>query len=380
MIFQAITIFLLSLTQLLGLGQEISLLFAGDAMQHGPQIKAAHQYDGSYDYSSCFQYVEDDIKAADYAVINLECPLGGKPYGGYPSFSAPDEYAAQLKASGFDLFLTANNHCLDKRDAGLRRTIVTLDHLGIPHIGTYVSAKARTEQVPMIVDIKGLKMAMLSYTYGTNGIPVQGNVVVDYINRNRISADIDEARARGAKAICVNIHWGIEYQLLPVESQRSLADWLVEEKGVDLIIGGHPHVIEPMEIRHSSRFDKDVLLVYSLGNFISNQNGENSRGGAMVNVTLNVVSGTIATIKATYKLFFCQKPKQRGENYVLIPADRKDLIRTDSRQAFDIFMRNARNIFDKYNKLVPEAGSKADTINIFEKPYIKFQLPTIHQL
>lgn len=359
--------------QMLGCGQEISLLFAGDAMQHGPQIKAARQSDGTYDYSQCFKYVEADIQAADYAVVNLECPLGGKPYSGYPAFSAPDEYAAQLKKSGFDLLLTANNHCLDKRDAGLRRTIATLDRLGIPHIGTYESASARNEQVPLIIDINGLKMAMLSYTYGTNGIPVQGNVVVNYINRNRISADIDKAREMGAKAICVNVHWGIEYKLLPVESQRSLAEWLIEEKGVDLIIGGHPHVIEPMEIRHSIRFGKDVLLVYSLGNFISNQNGDDSRGGAMVKVHLNVLNGEIASMRAAYKLFFCQKPKYRGENFVLIPSDRSDLVRSDSRAAFNLFLKNARHIFKNHNKQVAEepAGNVIDSALIFSKPYLK---------
>lgn len=374
MIFQAISIFLLSLMPLLGCGQEISLLFAGDAMQHGPQIKAALQSDGSYDYSPCFKYVEQDIKAADYAVVNLECPLAGKPYGGYPNFSAPDEYALQLKKTGFDLFLTANNHCLDKRDAGLKRTIATLDRFGIQHIGTYTSAATRAGQMPMIIDLNGLKMAMLDYTYGTNGIPIQGNVVVDYINRNRISADIDKAREMGAKAICVNVHWGIEYKLLPVESQRSLAEWLIEEKGVDLIIGGHPHVIEPMEIRHSLRFDKDVLLVYSLGNFISNQNGDDSRGGAMVKVKLNVINGEIASIKAAYKLFFCQKPRFKGENYVLIPADRHDLVRSDSRAAFNLFLKNARRIFKLHNKLVDEETHAAEgdsAANLFSKPYLK---------
>lgn len=358
--------------QLLGCEQEISLLFAGDAMQHGPQINAARQKDGTYDYSPCFKYLEPDIKAADYAVVNLECPLAGKPYGGYPNFSAPDEYALQLQTSGFDLLLTANNHCLDKRDAGLILTIKTLDKFNIPHIGTYLSKSARTSQVPLIVDIKGFKIAMLCYTYGTNGIPVQGDVVVDYIDRNRISSDIDLARTLGAEAICVNLHWGIEYKLLPVESQRTLADWLIEEKGVDLIIGGHPHVIEPMQIRHSSTFDKDVLLIYSMGNFISNQNGDDSRGGAIVKVKLLVTTGAIKDIKASYKLFFCQKPKYSGENYVLIPSDREDLIREDSRNAFNVFMRNARWIFNNHNISVPEDSIPVKSVaNLFCPPYIK---------
>lgn len=365
MIFQAICIILISLAQLLGCEQKITLLFAGDAMQHGPQIKAALKADGTYDYSQCFQYIEEDIRMADYVVVNLECPLGGKPYSGYPNFSAPDEYAAQLKATGFDLLLTANNHCLDKRDAGLKRTIMMLDSLDVAHIGTYTSAKERSERLPMIVDVGGLKIGMLCYTYGTNGIPVQGKVVVDYIDRKVISADIDSARAKGAKAICVNLHWGVEYRLLPIDSQRSLANWLIEEKGVDMIIGGHPHVIEPMEIVHSEKYDKDVLLVYSLGNFISNQNDVNSRGGAMVRVKLGVCAGEITSMKAEYKLFFCQKPYRKGENYVLIPSHREDLVRRDSKNAFNTFIKNAKNIFDKHNKNVNEA----DTTSVYDKPF-----------
>ena len=381
-----ILILLLSLLQSVWGEQEISLLFAGDAMQHGPQIDAARRAKGTFDYSSCFTFVEDDIKAADYAVVNLECPLGGAPYSGYPAFSAPDAFARQLSASGFDLLLTANNHCLDRRDAGLRRTITVLDSLQIPHTGTFLSSQHRSKVSPLIVDVKGLKIAMLSYTYGTNGIPVQGSVVVNYIDRNRIGADIDEARSRGAEVVCVNLHWGIEYQLLPVESQRTLADWLVEEKGVDLIIGGHPHVIEPMEIRHSNRYGKDALLVYSMGNFISNQNGDDSRGGAMVLVNLTTQAGKLKHIKASYRLFFCQKPLHPAKaasgssteaaptNYQLIPAHRTDLIRPDSRAAFDLFMRNARCIFDNNNVAVPETATPDQ---LPQRPYLDGNLPAL---
>ena len=174
--------------------------------------------------------------------------------------------------------------------------------------------------------------------------------------------------------ICVNLHWGVEYKLLPVESQTSLAEWLVEEKGVDLIIGGHPHVIEPMEIRHSRRYGKDVLLVYSLGNFISNQNGDDSRGGAMVHVSLGLISGKPCRISASYRLFFCQKPMKRGENYCLIPAHRPELVRDDSRCAFDVFMRNARHIFSTYNVGVNEAAC-GESMPL--RPYLDCSVPAL---
>ena len=374
------TILILLLTPLLQSvwgEQEISLLFAGDAMQHGPQITAARQHDGTFDYSPCFTLLEDEIEEADYAVVNLECPLGGAPYSGYPAFSAPDAFARRLHDSGFDLLLTANNHCLDRRDAGLCRTIATLDAMDIPHTGTFLSPKHRSEVSPLIIEVKGLRIAMLSYTYGTNGIPIQRQVVVNYIDRDRIAADIDTARARGAQAVCVNLHWGIEYRLLPVEAQRSLAHWLVEEKGVDLIIGGHPHVVEPMEIRHSTRWDKDALLVYSLGNFISNQTDDNSRGGAMALVTLTTRGGKIKSITAGYRLFFCQKPSHNGSgcpNYQLVPSYRPDLVRPDSRQAFDSFVGTARRILNEHNVAVPEAPAPGSRPR---RPYLDGTLPAL---
>ena len=237
-----LSILMLSLVSLLQSNHTVELAFVGDAMQHAPQITAAQQADGTYDYSPCFQYLTEDISGADLAVVNLECPLGGKPYTGYPCFSAPDSYAQQLRQVGFDLFLTANNHCLDRRDKGLVRTCHILDSLGIPHIGTYPNQQDREKRIPYIVNVKGMKIAFLDYTYGTNGIPIQGNVIVDFIDQQLIADDIALARQRGAHAICVNLHWGIEYQLKPVSSQRTLADWLVSQ-GVDLIIGGHPHVV-----------------------------------------------------------------------------------------------------------------------------------------
>ena len=338
-----LSVLLLSLVSLLQSGRSVELTFVGDAMQHSPQLTAARQGNGTYDYSPCFRHIEKDIAGADYAVANLECTLAGPPYTGYPTFSAPNSYAEQLKKSGFDLLFTANNHCLDRRDKGLRHTLQTLDSIGMPHLGTYDNPAARQAEVPFITTIKGVKFAFLCYTYGTNGIPVQGDAVVNYIDRKQIAADIAKARSKGAQVLCVGMHWGIEYQLKPVDEQRALADFLVDQ-GVDLIIGGHPHVVEPMEIRHSDKYDKDVLLVYSLGNFISNQRDIDSRGGAMVKVNVAMRGGKPVVSNARYKLFFVQKPSYRGENFVLIPENRPDLLRPDSRGEFERFMSRAHSL------------------------------------
>ncbi len=347
-----LSILMLSVVSLLQSNHTVNLMFVGDAMQHAPQITAAEQPGGTYDYTPCFQYIEEDVRWADLAVVNLECPLGGKPYTGYPCFSAPDSYAERLRDVGFDLFLTANNHCLDRRDKGLVRTCQALDSMNIAHIGTYRDAQERNQRLPYIVNIKGIKIAFLDYTYGTNGIRIQGEVVVDFIDQQRIAEDIALARERGADAICVNMHWGIEYTLKPVAEQRTLADFLVAQ-GVDLIIGGHPHVVEPMEMRYSKEYDKNVLLVYSLGNFISNMSDIDCRGGAMVKVTLRMENGRPVVECPRYKLFFVQKPSNRGDNYVLIPESRPDLLRSDCKSDFTRFMTRTHDLVMSNNIDVP---------------------------
>lgn len=350
--FHCLGILLISFVQLLSANNEIEILFAGDAMQHGPQISSAHQSDGRYDYSKCFSLVNKDISTADYAVVNLECPLAGKPYGGYPNFSAPDEYAKELKRVGFDLFMTSNNHAMDKGDAGLLSTINRLNSLNIPHVGTYCNAAARDSLSPYIADVKDVKIAFLSYTYGTNSGSEKGIVIVDRIKRTLMQEDIEKARGKGANMVCVYLHWGIEYELLPSDFQRSIADFLVEQ-GVDFIIGSHPHVIQPYELRDNP-YHKKSLIVYSLGNFISNQTTTNSRGGAMVKAYIQKTDSSCSVTNATYKLVFVQKPTKKHNYYQLIPAYRPDLINSISRSQYHGFLRNSRAIFRKYNINVAE--------------------------
>ena len=243
------------------------LLFVGDAMQHQAQLDRARELGGGkgYDWNECYSLIAPDITAADYAVCNLEVPLGGGPdYSGYPCFSAPDNYAQALKDAGFDMFLTANNHCLDRGDKGARATIKALDRLGVDHVGTYADSLQRTQRVPFIRDIKGIKVGFLNYTYGTNGIEPRDGIEVSMIDRDRMAREIKATREAGAEILVVAVHWGVEYVLLPGQAQKDLARFLVDQ-GVDMVIGGHPHVIQPMEVVRNEAEDKDVLVVYSLG-------------------------------------------------------------------------------------------------------------------
>lgn len=324
---------------------EAELLFAGDAMQHQAQIDAARCGDGSYDYTDCFKAVEPMIKSADYAIVNLETPIGSTNFTGYPCFNAPASYAHALRDAGFNLFLTANNHTLDRRDRGLHATIDSLDAAGVDHVGTYHNIVARNSILPLVKKISGIKVGFLNYTYGTNGISVTGEAVVDYIDRKQMKNDIARLRNAGAEIITVAVHWGDEYHLIHNSSQSSLADFLVGE-GVDLIIGGHPHVIQPMEVRRNEALGKDVLVVYSLGNFISNMKTRDTRGGAVVRVRLVRGADGVARFEsANYDLVFTI-PGGNGENFKLVPVDECS---DRWRQACDAFVRAAENIFSKHN-------------------------------
>lgn len=332
------------------------LLFVGDAMQHQAQLDRARELGGGkgYDWNECYSLIALDITAADYAVCNLEVPLGGGPdYSGYPCFSAPDNYALALKDAGFDMFLTANNHCLDRGDKGARATLMALDRLGVDHIGTYADSLQRTRLVPFIKDIKGFKVGFLNYTYGTNGIEPRDGIEVSMIDRDRIAREIKATRKAGAEIVVVAVHWGVEYVLLPGQAQKDLAQFLVDQ-GVDMVIGGHPHVIQPMEVVRNEAENKDVLVVYSLGNLISNMKTADTRGGALVKARIERgADGKARFVRAAYDTFFSQKPHGARGNFKVVPSRMADRIPAAQKGHWELFDRNARRIFNQHNRNVP---------------------------
>lgn len=335
------------LSMMLGI-DEAEIVFAGDAMMHQGQIDAARRSDGSYDFTGCFDAVDGYVMSADYAVVNLETPTSTPPYSGYPCFNAPESYIDALSTAGFDLFLTANNHTLDRRDKGLRATIDRLDQRRLDHIGTYKNDSARIEALPLIKNLNNIKVAFLNYTYGTNGIAPGPKVKVDYIDCDLIKQDVDAARQAGAEVVIACVHWGVEYKLLPHSSQKSLADY-IRGLGVDAIIGGHPHVVQPMELTDD---DSPQLTVYSLGNFISNMKTTDTRGGAMLKLVLRRGDdGKVRIVDTSYRLVFTEPP-HKGENYRLEWVDRSDDPRAKA------FARSARAVFGKHNVNVAEESPK----------------------
>ena len=354
---------ILTLCSLIFPADNAQLVFVGDAMQHQRQIDAARRPDGSLDYSPYFTSIEPYISSADYAVVNLEAPLGGAPYSGYPMFCAHDNYVSTLTDTGFDLVLLANNHILDRRDRGVRRTVSTLESKGIPWIGAYRDREQRDSIMPLIRDVNGFKIAFLNYTYGTNGITKTTPIEIDYINRRLMADDVRKAREKGAELIAACVHWGDEYHLLPNRAQKSLAAYL-DSLGVEMIIGSHPHVIQPMMLQQSAHTGHPCLTVYSLGNFISAMRTADTRGGAMVRVTLGRDADGKAEVKsANYRMVFVEQPQSKGDSFRLLPSESDDL-HPSMRGMRDTFVRNARAIFDRHNRCVP-----LDTIPVTE--YIK---------
>lgn len=343
-----------SITSLVFGYDEADLVFVGDAMQHQAQLDAARVSKDNYDYTSYFSAIEPLVSVADYAIVNLETPVSTPPYSGYPCFNAPPQFVDALAEAGFDLFLTANNHTLDRGARGMRTTIANLDSRNLDHVGTYANDSARFDALPKIVNVNGFRIGFLNYTYGTNGIEPRDGVVVDYIDRALIKNDVEEARKNGAELICVCIHWGDEYKLLPNKTQKITADFL-EALGVDLIIGAHPHVIQPMELRANRYYpDKNVLLVYSLGNFVSNMKTADTRGGAMTHVKLfRGDDGRPAVKSADYRLLFTVPGTSPRQNFHVMEAD--SVSDPNWRARAREFARRAREIFNKHNIGVAEA-------------------------
>ena len=268
----------------------------GDVLMHMPIVNSTYNSStGKYDFTGIFQYLDDYAAEADYAVANLETTLAGTDngykYSGYPCFNCPDEIAQALKDAGFDMLLTANNHCYDTRTVGLTRTLKIASGLGFDTLGTHATADAPKY---LVKDINGIQVGMLCYSYATpddypdrasmNGI-LTGTDAAGLINYfdydaldlfyNQVAGYMDEMEAAGAEAMVMYIHWGEEYQLKANSNQTAIAQKLCD-LGIDVIVGGHPHVVQPMELLTSTADpDHKTVCLYSMGNAVSNQRKTN---------------------------------------------------------------------------------------------------------
>jgi len=259
----------------------ISLVATGDILMHNTVIAAGKQGD-VYNYDQLFAPVKHLIEEGDYASVNLESALAGPSsgYTGYPQFNSPDSIANSLKNTGFDLAVTASNHIMDRGFSGALRTMDVLRQAGLDTTGTFKTPKEK--QTFLIKDIRGVKVGYLAYSYSTNGIPVPADkpYFYNFLDRDKIITDITTLRPQVDLLVLV-LHWGVEYSPYPTEQQRKLATEFFK-KGADVILGSHPHVIQPMEIMKIN--GKDKFVIYSMGNSMGNQNGVERNSGVILNL------------------------------------------------------------------------------------------------
>lgn len=334
--------------------KKISLLFTGDIMGHDTQIAAALDTEtGKYNYENVFRYIKPVLSDADVTIANLEVTLAGPPYKGYPQFSSPAAIATACIDAGIDCFVLANNHAVDRGGKGIISTINKLDSLGIPHTGSYRSKEERDSLSPLIINRNGFSLALLNYTYATNGLTVPKPLIIDSLDVNVADLDIEKAKSMKADAIILFVHWGTEYDTVPAVAQTAMAEHFLE-KGADLVIGSHPHVIQRMAwMKQPGR--KDGLVVYSLGNFVSNQRKPKTDGGALVRIELEKKADSLMITNAGYYLTWVYTPLENKRlKFYILPCsefEKKPGFVSDEKQRNMMlrYIRESRELLDTQN-------------------------------
>ena len=295
----------------------------GDVLCHNTQYWDAYiKETDTYDFSYVFENVKEYTQAGDVTIANLETSFADAPYSNYPTFNSPASLATALKNIGVDIITTAGNHCLDKGYKGLTETIDVLDENKLEHLGTYKSEE--DQQKLFVKDINGAQVAFIDYTYGTNGIPIPTGkeYCVNVIDKAKIKAEIEKAKEAKVDVIIACMHWGEEYHTKPVQAQEDLADFLFQN-GVDIIIGNHPHVIEPFETREVTMPDgtkKQCFVAYALGNFTADQRDVNTRDSIIINLKVTKkADGTVSIDNADYiPLYIYKNPSLSLKKFVII--------------------------------------------------------------
>lgn len=285
----------------------------GDVLCHNTQYWDAHNKStNEYDFSYVFEDINYYTKVSDITLASLETTFAGEDigYSNYPRFNTPDNLAFSLKKIGVDVISLAGNHALDYGYNGLCRTIDVLDEADISHLGTYKTAEEQDKL--LIKNVKGVRIAFINYTYGTNGIPLPSGkeYCVNLINKELIKKHIEIAKQQNVDMIVACMHWGVEYQTKQNNEQEELADFLFQN-GVDIIIGNHPHVLEPMEKKTITLEDgtqKEVFVIYALGNFTADQRDEITRDSAILNLNITKkADGKILINKVDYVPIYMYK-------------------------------------------------------------------------
>lgn len=304
-----------------------TITIVGDLMCHSVQINYAYVEKDSFDFNGVFSEVKEHLSSANFTIGNLETVLAGKEkgYSGYPFFNAPDDFLEAIYGAGFDLLVTANNHALDQGIDGVDRTIEKMNEFGLDHTGTYLSQNDRDSI--RIYNINGIHLAVIAYSYGTNGvlIPSGENYVINLIDFNLIEEDINKAKYEGADIVLVFYHFGEEYEREPNIYQRDVIDHTIKA-GADIIIGSHPHVVQPVNYFKTNGGSLDTgFVAYSLGNFISNQRWRFSDAGVILNISISkdLKRDSVYLSNVSYIPTWVFKGNtKKGKEYIILHANK----------------------------------------------------------
>lgn len=314
------------------------IVAAGDLMQHMEQVIAARGKDSTYNYTPSFRFVADRFRNADLSIVNLETTLADNgPYSGYPTFRSPTAVADAMQQMGIDLAALANNHCCDRSASGIRSTAKILDQRGIARIGAYPdSLDYKLNNIQYLYG-GDMQFAIVNYTYSTNGIPVPKGMVVNMIDTLQMARDLRSIDREQVDCIIAIMHWGNEYERNQNREQMALADFL-KRHGVEIIIGSHPHVVQPVE------FDKQKgITLYSLGNFVSNQRTRYRDGGLIATIDIEIVDSIYLNQNiSSHKSFDLHLDPVwvHLPDYAIIPREVGDTMSmsADSRMRYNRFM------------------------------------------
>ncbi|MGH3030141.1 MAG: CapA family protein [Gaiellaceae bacterium] len=292
------------------LARELTILASGDLLIHSQIYGRADalRADG-YDFRPFFARIRPLVRDADLAVCHAETPIGTGPPSSYPIFNSPTALARAIAWTGWDACTVASNHSVDKGQTGIRTTLRALGRAGVRHAGT--ARSSREARRTTFLAARGVRIALLSYTYGTNGIPLPHPWSVNLISTRRVAADARRARRRGADLVLASFHWGSEYVHSPDAQQRAVARFLLRRGIVDAIVGQHAHVVQPIA-RVRGRF-----VVYGEGNLISAQDGE-SRDGLMAVLHVRAEGDRVRVARVEYVPIWVQPG-----TYVVQPVARR---------------------------------------------------------
>ena len=339
--------------------QEITINLVGDLMCHKPQTANAEVKPGVYDFSPSFEYIKPYLQDADLTIGNLETTFAGpgKPYAGYPAFNSPDAYCTALKEAGFDFLVTSNNHSMDTQEDGLLRTIDVIKKNKLGYAGTYLNQ--RDHDSIRILNIKGMKLAILNYTYGTNGAyPASSRkYMLNVIDSAEITNSVKLAKLEGAEMVLVFYHFGLENIQEPTPAQKDAVKYALEA-GAQLVIGAHPHVIGPTQVGFSKAANDTVFVAYSLGNFISNQYWRYTDAGVVLKLTLqkNITKNSCSYKSASYLPTWVYRGDGTKKMHIILPAQwaqdstkLPSFITSSHKQKMEEAFQDTKNIMTKNN-------------------------------